>query len=61
LWFGGEDNPPPDEWVEFILLTEIYRGMNPLDIEQLPAERVDTDLLLYQIREQRRAELSNRK
>ncbi len=47
--FGGAENPPPDEWIYFILLTEIYRGLHPDAIDALPARRVQTDLLMYQI------------
>lgn len=57
LWFGGEDHPPPDEWIDFVLLTEIYIGLHPDEIDDLPSDRVNTDLLLYTIREERKAEL----
>jgi hypothetical protein len=38
-------------------MTEIYTSLHPLEIDDLPVERVETDLMLYQIREQRRDEL----
>jgi len=47
--FGGPGNPPPYEWIDFILLTEIYRGLHPHEIDALPARRVETDLMMYQI------------
>lgn len=49
LLYGGETNPPPPEWIDFILQTSVYPGLHPDDIQDLPAEKVYTDLLLYQI------------
>ena len=47
--FGGAENPPPYEWIDYILLTEIYHGLHPDEIDALPARRVETDLMMYQI------------
>jgi hypothetical protein len=35
--------------------------LHPDAIDELPAERVQTDLLMYQIREKRKAELAGKK
>jgi hypothetical protein len=47
--FGGPGNHPSYEWIDYILLTEIYHGLRPDEIDALPARRVETDLMMYQI------------
>lgn len=53
LLYGGEQNPPPNEWVDFILQTAVYPGLHPDVIDRLPAEKVEADLLMYQIMQER--------
>lgn len=53
LLYGGEQNPPPDEWIDFVLQTSVYSGLHPDEIDDLPAEKVQTDLLMYQISQER--------
>lgn len=49
LLYGGESSPPPEEWVDFVLQQSVYPGLHPDDIAELPAKKVETDLLMYQL------------
>lgn len=50
--YGGEQNPPPPEWIDYILQTNIYVGMHPDEIAELDEEDVQKMLLMYQIAQQ---------
>lgn len=47
LWFGGKEYPPPLEWEEFVLVNQVYPGLDPRVIDELDTEKVYADLVCW--------------